>query len=97
MGNVREHLQVINAGCADKDLAYFKDKMADFKGDVHLTVQWDDRGLYALQGPEAVGVMARLAPGYACLLDNAMSLFIYSAGCVDRWRDDGGAVTSVHV
>jgi len=56
--------QVINAGCADKDLAYFKAKMADFKGDVSLTVEWDDRGLYALQGPEAVKVMERLAPKY---------------------------------
>ena len=26
-----------------------QDKMAEFKGDVSLTVQWDDRGLYALQ------------------------------------------------
>ena len=51
MGNVREHLQVINAGCADKDLAYFKDKMADFNRDAHLTVRWDDRGSCALQGP----------------------------------------------
>jgi len=60
-----EHVyQVINAGCADKDLAYFKGKMADFKGDVSLEVQWDNRGLYALQGPEAVKVMARLAPSY---------------------------------
>mmetsp|Transcript_47623 Transcript_47623/g.76770 ORF Transcript_47623/g.76770 Transcript_47623/m.76770 type:complete len:247 (+) Transcript_47623:82-822(+) len=38
--------------------------MADFKGDVSLEVQWDNRGLYALQGPEAVAVMARLAPTY---------------------------------
>ena len=43
------HVQVINAGCADKDLSYLRSKMADFKGDVHLTVQWDNRGLYALQ------------------------------------------------
>jgi aminomethyltransferase len=63
MDSEGEHVyQVINAGCADKDLAYFKDKMADFKGDVSLTVQWDDRGLYALQGPEAVTVMAKLSP-----------------------------------
>jgi aminomethyltransferase len=60
-----EHIyQVINAGCADKDLAHFKAKMADFKGDVSLTVQWDDRGLYALQGPEAVKVMTKLAPAH---------------------------------
>ena len=58
-----EHIyQVINAGCADKDLAYFKDKLSAFKGDVSLTVEWDERGLYALQGPQAVSVMARLAP-----------------------------------
>lgn len=45
-------LQVINAGCAPKDLKYFEEKLGKFSGDVKMTVQWDNRGLYALQGPQ---------------------------------------------
>ena len=30
-----------------------------FGGDVSMEVQWEDRGLYALQGPEAVKVRGR--------------------------------------
>mmetsp|Transcript_14792 Transcript_14792/g.29218 ORF Transcript_14792/g.29218 Transcript_14792/m.29218 type:complete len:414 (-) Transcript_14792:128-1369(-) len=55
-----EHIyQVINAGCAPKDLAHFKAKLADFKGDVSMEVQWDDRGLFALQGPKAAAVLQK--------------------------------------
>lgn len=52
--------QVVNAGCADKDLAHFNAKLKEFKGDVSMEVQWDNRGLYALQGPEAAKVLQRL-------------------------------------
>eukprot|EP00960_Hanusia_phi_P061473 764852-Hanusia_phi.AAC.1 len=65
--------QVINAGCAPKDLKFFEEKLGremkagqpeltltdgagKFGGDVSMEVQWDNRGLYALQGPEAVKV-----------------------------------------
>uniref|UniRef100_A0A7S0HWT1 Aminomethyltransferase n=1 Tax=Hanusia phi TaxID=3032 RepID=A0A7S0HWT1_9CRYP len=56
--------QVINAGCAPKDLKFFEEKLGKFGGDVSMEVQWDNRGLYALQGPEAVKVMQRLIPVY---------------------------------
>lgn len=52
--------QVINAGCADKDLAHFDEQLGLFGGDVHMDVQWDNRGLFALQGPKAKNVMQRL-------------------------------------
>lgn len=54
--------QVVNAGCAPKDLKYFEEKLGKFGGDVKMEVHWDNRGLYALQGPQAVTVMQRLVP-----------------------------------
>merc|ERR1712173_526898 len=54
--------QVINAGCADKDLAHFREQLNTFGGDVNMEVLWDDRGLFALQGPMAMNVLQRLAP-----------------------------------
>lgn len=54
--------QVVNAGCAPKDLKYFEEKLGKFGGDVQMEVHWDNRGLYALQGPQAVSVMQRLIP-----------------------------------
>jgi len=57
-----EHVyQVINAGCAPKDLKHFDEQLGKFGGDVKLEVMWDNRGLYALQGPKAVEVVARLS------------------------------------
>jgi len=58
-----EHVyQVINAGCAPKDLKHFEEELGRFGGDVKMEVLWDDRGLYALQGPKAVEVLQRLSP-----------------------------------
>jgi len=54
--------QVINAGCAPKDIAHFERELAKFGGDVKMDVLWDSRGLYALQGPKAVDVIKRLSP-----------------------------------
>merc|ERR1740121_435928 len=57
-----EHVyQVVNAGCAPKDLAPFETELGKFGGDVKMEVLWDSRGLYALQGPKAVAVVERLA------------------------------------
>jgi aminomethyltransferase len=57
-----EHVyQVINAGCAPKDLKHFEEQLGKFGGDVKLEVLWDDRGLFALQGPQAVQVVQRLS------------------------------------
>lgn len=53
--------QVINAGCADKDLAHFDTQLGAFGGDVNMEVLWNEsRGLYALQGPSAHLVIQRL-------------------------------------
>jgi len=53
--------QVINAGCADKDLAHFDHQLGLFGGDVKMEVNWvDDRGLYALQGPKAASVLQKM-------------------------------------
>jgi len=57
-----EHVyQVINAGCADKDIKHFEEQMGKFGGDVKMEVLWDSRGLFALQGPKAVQVIERLS------------------------------------
>jgi len=55
-----EHAYVVlNAGCADKDLAHIETHLAAFKakgGDCSLEV-FMDRGLLALQGPKAAAVL----------------------------------------
>lgn len=55
--------QVVNAGCAPKDLQHFNEQLGRFGGDVRMEVCWDDRGLFALQGPKAAEVVQRLSPG----------------------------------
>jgi aminomethyltransferase len=58
-----EHVyQVVNAGCADKDLKHFEEHLGRFGGDVKMEVLWDNRGLFALQGPKAAEIMQRLCP-----------------------------------
>jgi len=58
-----EHVyQVINAGCAPKDLKHFEEQLGKFGGDVKMEVLWDERGLYALQGPKAAEVLQRMVP-----------------------------------
>lgn len=58
-----EHVyQVVNAGCADKDLKHFDEQLGKFGGNVKMEVMWDNRGLFALQGPKAVEVLQRLSP-----------------------------------
>lgn len=49
---------VVNAGCADKDIAHLKNHLGKFSGDVKLEVL--DRSLIALQGPAAEGVLTSL-------------------------------------
>lgn len=57
-----EHIyQVINAGCAPKDIKHFEEQMAKFPGEVKMEVLWDSRGLYAIQGPKAAEVVQRLS------------------------------------
>eukprot|EP00873_Tetraselmis_striata_P020136 jgi/Tetstr1/440400/TSEL_028734.t1 len=53
---------VVNAGCADKDLAHFNKYLEPFKaagGDVSMEIH-DDRSLLALQGPAAKDVLQAL-------------------------------------
>ncbi|CAE7367235.1 GDCST [Symbiodinium sp. CCMP2592] len=58
-----EHVyQVVNAGCATKDLKHFEEQLGKFGGDVKMEVMWDNRGLFAIQGPKAMEVMQRLSP-----------------------------------
>jgi aminomethyltransferase len=48
---------VINAGCKDKDIAHFQQKLTEFKGDV--TMEIVDKSLVALQGPLAHKVLSQ--------------------------------------
>jgi len=48
-----------------------QDKMADFKGDVSLEVQWDNRGLYALQ--VSLSLRPPRCPRTTCLSTNIPS------------------------
>eukprot|EP01094_Clydonella_sp_ATCC50884_P002673 TRINITY_DN1202_c0_g3_i2.p1 TRINITY_DN1202_c0_g3~~TRINITY_DN1202_c0_g3_i2.p1 ORF type:complete len:408 (+),score=118.92 TRINITY_DN1202_c0_g3_i2:146-1369(+) len=54
---------VVNAGCAAKDLAYFEQKLSEFKsngGDVEMETY--DGALIALQGPTSAAVLSALCP-----------------------------------
>lgn len=53
-------LLVVNAACKHQDLAH----MAAHLGDTKIE-HFEDRALLALQGPEAVAALARLAPDFA--------------------------------
>merc|ERR1719223_1075543 len=58
-----EHIyQVVNGGCAPKDLAHFEKELGKFGGDVNMEVLWDHRGLFALQGPKSMDVLQRMSP-----------------------------------
>lgn len=48
---------VINAGCKDKDIAYFTKKLEEFGKNVKMEVL--DKSLIALQGPKAATVLSR--------------------------------------
>ena len=63
MVNAGDHFYlVVNAACKDQDLAHLRANL----GETH-EIEYLDRGLLALQGPEAKDVMARLCPA-ACEL-----------------------------
>ena len=60
--NAGDHLfLVVNAACKAEDIAHLASGLAGQAEVVELA----DRALLALQGPAAIGVMARLAPGAA--------------------------------
>merc|ERR1712137_1374817 len=57
---------VLNAGCADKDLAHLEAELATWRAqgkDVSLVNMSDDHSLLALQGPKAAAVLAPLLDG----------------------------------
>merc|ERR1719330_404254 len=72
--------QVVNAGCTPKDLKHFETELGRFGGDVKMEVLWDDRGLYALQGPKAVGVVERLAKAHLSKLSFGESIWLTLEG-----------------
>lgn len=50
---------VLNAGCAEKDLAHINAHLSKFSGDVSMTIH-DDRAMLALQGPKAAPALQSL-------------------------------------
>jgi len=76
-----EHVyQVVNAGCAPKDLKHFEEQLGKFGGDVKMEVMWDNRGLYALQGPKAVEVVQRLSGTDMSKVSFGQSLWVHLEG-----------------
>lgn len=55
---------VVNAACKDQDLAHLRKHLA---GHCEIEPLFEERALLALQGPEAVTVLARLAPQVASM------------------------------
>ena len=55
---------VVNAACKDQDLAHLRKYLADY---CQIEPLFEERALLALQGPEAVTVLARLAPQVASM------------------------------
>ena len=57
--------QVVNAGCADKDIKHLRELLDEFNlnndSNVEMRVHWsEERALLALQGPKAAGVLKGL-------------------------------------
>ncbi|HEX8541242.1 MAG TPA: glycine cleavage system aminomethyltransferase GcvT [Pseudomonas sp.] len=55
---------VVNAACKNEDLAHLREHLA---GHCDIQPLFDERALLALQGPQAVTVLARLAPEVATM------------------------------
>lgn len=77
--------QVVNGGCAPKDLKHFKTELGKFGGDVKMDVLWDTCGLYALQGPKAVQVLERLSGANLATISFGESLWLSLQG--DNLKD----------
>jgi len=62
--NAGDHLYVVvNAGCAEKDIAHLNQHMKEFKskgGDVNLEIFSEQNALIAVQGPKTEEIMKRL-------------------------------------
>jgi aminomethyltransferase len=61
LGN-EQLMLVVNAACKDQDLAHLQKHLA---GQCEITPLFEERALLALQGPQAVTALARLAPDVA--------------------------------
>jgi len=66
---------VVNAACKEQDLAHLREHLGEQCG---IEPLFEQRALLALQGPAAVTVLARLAPGVA-----AMTFMQFAAVSVD--------------
>jgi len=72
--------QVVNGGCAHKDLAHFYTELGKFGGDVKMDVLWNRTGLYALQGPKAVQVLERLSGANLATVSFGQSVWLSLQG-----------------
>jgi len=63
---------VVNAACKMADFSHIRAKLPDLRLDV-----LEDRGLLALQGPSAAGVLERHVPGVAALPFMAQGRFVW--------------------
>jgi len=83
--NAGDHLLlVVNASCKDDDVAHLRAEI----GDRVTVTMLDDRALLALQGPQAVAVMARLAPDAAVM--KFMSFAQFTIDGIDCWLTRSG-------
>jgi len=76
-------LVVVNAACKSADLAHMRAKLPDCE-----VVEVTDRALLALQGPEAVGVLAPIAAGCESL--RFMDTGIFTSDYGDLWISRSG-------
>lgn len=87
---------VVNAGCRDQDIAHLKAHLEP----ANPVTEHADRALLALQGPKAVTVLERLAPGCSAL--GFMSTALMSVGGLDvrvsrlGYTGEDGFEISVH-
>lgn len=73
-------LVVVNAANRDRDVAWIRDKLAGFDGDVHFADRSDDLAMIALQGPEALRIADGLSDGTAGRIPRFGSAVISIAG-----------------
>ncbi len=77
-------LVVVNAACKAADIAHMTAHLSDVAQVIPVT----DRGLLALQGPQAEQALARLVPGVAAM--RFMDVAVLPWGGVDLWISRSG-------
>ncbi|MCJ1243719.1 Aminomethyltransferase, mitochondrial [Trapelia coarctata] len=89
---------VTNAGCRDKDLAYFSEQLAPFSEGKEIThTVLEDQGLIALQGPLSASILQPLIPSDSPMPHIDLNTLYFGTSTRTRLLLPSGALTSEEV